>query len=30
VLCTKAGAGPLVADGRQLVIKAAKALPASD
>ncbi|HEY2084895.1 MAG TPA: hypothetical protein VGH54_02475 [Mycobacterium sp.] len=30
VLCTKAGAGPLAADGRQLVIKAAKALPASD
>lgn len=30
VLCTKAGAGPLVTDGRQLVIKAAKALPASD
>lgn len=30
VLCTKAGGGPLVADGRQLVIKAAKALPASD
>jgi hypothetical protein len=30
VLCTKAGAGPLVADGRPLVIKAAKALPASD
>jgi hypothetical protein len=30
VLCTKAGAGPLVAEGRQLVIKAAKALPASD
>jgi hypothetical protein len=30
VLCTKAGTGPLVADGRPLVIKAAKALPASD
>ncbi|MCW2652726.1 MAG: hypothetical protein QOE41_4724 [Mycobacterium sp.] len=30
VLCTKAGLGPLVADGRQLAIKAAKALPASD
>jgi hypothetical protein len=30
VLCTKAGAGPLVADGRPLAIKAAKALPASD
>lgn len=30
VLCTKAGTGPLVADGRQLAIKAAKALPASD
>jgi hypothetical protein len=30
VLCTKAGAGPLVAGDRPLVIKAAKALPASD
>jgi hypothetical protein len=30
VLCTKAGAGPLAADGRPLVIKAAKVLPASD
>jgi hypothetical protein len=30
VLCTKAGAGPLVADRRPLVIKTAKALPASD
>jgi hypothetical protein len=30
VLCTKAGAGPSVAEGRQLVIRAAKALPASD
>ena len=30
VLCTKPGAGPLVADGRALVVKAAKALPASD
>jgi hypothetical protein len=30
VLCTKAGAGPLVADGRPLAIKAAMALPASD
>jgi len=30
VLCTKAGAGPLVFDGRELVIKSATALPASD
>jgi hypothetical protein len=30
VLCTKSGAGPLAADGRPLVVKAAKALPASD
>jgi hypothetical protein len=30
VLCTKAGTGPLVVDGRQLAIKAPKALPASD
>jgi hypothetical protein len=30
VLCTKSGAGPLVADGRPLAIKAPKALPASD
>jgi hypothetical protein len=30
VLCTKAGTGPLAADGRPLVVKAAKALPASD
>jgi hypothetical protein len=30
VLCTKPGTGVLVADGRQLTIKAAKALPASD
>jgi hypothetical protein len=30
VLCTKPGTGPLAADGRHLVIKAPKALPASD
>jgi hypothetical protein len=30
VLCTKSGTGALVADGRQLVIKAPRALPASD
>jgi hypothetical protein len=30
VLCTKAGAGSLAADGRNLTIKAPKALPASD
>jgi hypothetical protein len=30
VLCTKSGAGALVADGRTLAIKAPKALPASD
>lgn len=30
VLCTKAGAGVLSADGRQLTIKAPNALPASD
>jgi hypothetical protein len=30
VLCTKAGAGALSADGRQLTIKAPNALPASD
>jgi hypothetical protein len=30
VLCTKPGTGVLVADGRQLAIKAPKALPASD
>jgi hypothetical protein len=30
VLCTKSGAGALVADGRRLVLKAPKALPASD
>ena len=30
VLCTRAGAGGLAADGRDLTIKAAKALPASD
>ena len=30
VLCTKPGTGTLVADGRDLVLKAAKALPASD
>jgi hypothetical protein len=30
VLCTKAGAGPLACDGRQMVIKAPKPLPSSD
>jgi hypothetical protein len=30
VLCTKPGAGPLVFGGRELVIKSATALPASD
>jgi hypothetical protein len=30
VLCTKAGAGPLALDGRELVMKTAKPLPASD
>jgi hypothetical protein len=30
VLCTKPGAGGLAADGRNLTIKAPKALPASD
>jgi hypothetical protein len=30
VLCTKPGAGPLVFDGRELVVKSAAALPASD
>jgi hypothetical protein len=30
VLCTKAGQGVLTADGRQLTVKAAAALPASD
>ena len=30
VLCTKGGGGPLVCDGRQMVIKAAKPLPSSD
>jgi hypothetical protein len=30
VLCTKAGAGPLAIDGRELVMKTAKPLPASD
>jgi hypothetical protein len=30
LLCTKAGAGPLLFGGRELGIKAAKALPASD
>ncbi|WP_245717770.1 hypothetical protein [Nocardia miyunensis] len=30
VLCTRAGIGPLVVDGRELTIKAPKALPASD
>ncbi|QEN12917.1 hypothetical protein ACRDU6_09675 [Mycolicibacterium sp. ELW1] len=30
VLCTKSGTGVLVAEGRQLAIKAPKALPASD
>jgi hypothetical protein len=30
VLCTKAGAGVLSADGRQLTLKAPNALPASD
>ncbi len=30
VLCTRSGTGPLTADGRELTIKAPKALPASD
>jgi hypothetical protein len=30
VLCVKAGAGPLIFGGRELTIKAAKSLPASD
>jgi len=30
VLCVKAGVGPLTVDGRELVLKAAKPLPASD
>jgi len=30
VLCVKAGAGPLTFAGRELTIKAAKPLPASD
>jgi len=30
ILCTKAGAGPLAVDGRILVLKTAKPLPASD
>ncbi|WP_330255015.1 hypothetical protein OG874_10960 [Nocardia sp. NBC_00565] len=30
VLCTKSGTGTLAADGRELTIKAPKALPASD
>lgn len=30
VLCTKAGPGPLTFEGRELVIKAANALPSSD
>jgi hypothetical protein len=30
VLCTKPGPGALVADGRRLALKAARALPASD
>jgi hypothetical protein len=30
VLCTKPGAGPLVFGGRELVVKSAAALPASD
>ncbi len=30
VLCTKAGSGSLTVDGRPLVIKGAKPLPASD
>jgi hypothetical protein len=30
VLCTKAGAGPLAIDGRELAMKTAKPLPASD
>jgi hypothetical protein len=30
VLCTKPGAGGLAVDGRELTIKAPKALPASD
>lgn len=30
VLCTKSGPGPLVCNGRQLTLKAAKPLPSSD
>jgi hypothetical protein len=30
VLCTKPGAGPLMLDGRELTVKSATALPASD
>jgi hypothetical protein len=30
VLCTKPGAGPLVFEGRELVVRSAAALPASD
>lgn len=30
ILCTKAGAGPLAVDGRDLVVKGAKTLPSSD
>ena len=30
VLCTKPGAGPLSVDGRELVVKGPKPLPASD
>lgn len=30
LLCSKPGPGPLAADGRELVIKGAKPLPASD
>jgi hypothetical protein len=30
VLCTKPGAGPLIADGRELELQATKPLPSSD
>ncbi len=30
LLCTKAGAGPLALDGRELIVKGAKTLPSSD
>lgn len=30
LLCTRSGAGPLAADGRELTVKAAKPLPSSD